>query len=282
MKNLEVIENVGLEEEKVLTKAEKVVESIRIKYRKKIWRKFIRAIGDFDLIQEGDKIAVGVSGGKDSLLLAKLFQELKKDRSKNFEIAFISMNPGFGSMDLDAFRENLKELEIDCEVFDANVWEIAFEASPESPCFLCAKMRRGVLYKKVEELGFNKLALGHHLDDLVETTLINMFYAGTVKTMIPKVNSTSGKLQLIRPLINIYERDIIDFMETNEIQAMACGCPIEAGKVDSKRKEIKNLLKTLEANNSNIKQSIFNSMKNINLDYVLGYTRGNKKDGQND
>ncbi|MGL5049898.1 MAG: tRNA lysidine(34) synthetase [Fusobacteriaceae bacterium] len=282
MKNLKVIENVVVKEEKILSKAEKVQESIRTLYRKKIWKKFVKAISDFNLIEDGDKIAIGVSGGKDSLLLAKLFQELKKDRSKNFEITFISMNPGFGSMDLDAFKENLKELEIDCEIFDANVWEIAFESSPESPCFLCAKMRRGVLYKKVEELGFNKLALGHHLDDLVETTVINMFYAGTVKTMIPKVNSTSGRLQLIRPLINIHEKDIIDFMETNEIQAMACGCPIEAGKVDSKRKEIKNLLETLGSTNSNIKQSIFNSMKNINLDYVLGYTRGNKKDGQND
>lgn len=264
----------------VMSKAERVEHSIRTKFRKKIWSKFIKGIKEFDLIQEGDRIAVGVSGGKDSLLLAKLFQELKRDRSKNFEVAFISMNPGFGAMDIDQFRKNLEELNIDCEIFDANVWEIAFEESPDSPCFLCAKMRRGVLYSKVEELGFNKLALGHHFDDLVETTLINMFYAGTVKTMIPKVKSTSGKMELIRPLINIHEKDIIAFMRANEIQAMACGCPIESGKVDSKRKEIKNLLKDLEKNNPNIKQSIFNSMKNINLDYVLGYTRGNKRKGE--
>ena len=262
------------------SKAERVEHSIRTKFRKKIWSKFIKGIKEFDLIQDGDKIAVGISGGKDSLLLAKLFQELKRDRSKNFEVAFISMNPGFGAMDIDQFRKNLEELEIDCEIFDANVWEIAFEENPDSPCFLCAKMRRGVLYSKVEELGFNKLALGHHFDDLVETTLINMFYAGTVKTMIPKVKSTSGKMELIRPLINIHEKDIINFMKVNEIQAMACGCPIESGKVDSKRKEIKNLLKDLEKTNPNIKQSIFNSMKNINLDYVLGYTRGNKRSGE--
>lgn len=265
-----------IKEEKVLTKAEMIEESIRTKYRKKIWAKFIKGVKEYNLIEDGDKIAVGVSGGKDSLLLAKLFQELKKDRSKKFEVAFISMNPGFQAMDMEQFKKNLEEMNIPCEVFEANVWEVAFNENPNSPCFLCAKMRRGVLYNKVEELGYNKLALGHHFDDLVETTMINMFYAGTVKTMIPKVNSTSGKLQLIRPLINIYEKDIINFTQTNEIKAMACGCPIESGKVDSKRKEIKLLLKDLEEKNPHIKQSIFNSMKNINLDYVLGYTRGNK------
>lgn len=266
-----------MEERVFETKKEMVEYSIRSTYRKKIWSKFTKAIKDFDLIQDGDKIAVGVSGGKDSLLLSKLFQELKRDKSKNFEVAFISMNPGFGSMDLEQFKINLEELGIPCEIFDANVWEVAFESSPDSPCFLCAKMRRGVLYSKVEELGYNKLALGHHFDDLVETTLINMFYAGTTKTMIPKVKSTSGRLELIRPLIYIKENDIINFTKKNEIMAMACGCPIESGKVDSKRKEIKNLLSTLEKTNPQIKQSIFNSMKNINLDYVLGYVSEAKK-----
>ncbi|MGL5123935.1 MAG: tRNA lysidine(34) synthetase [Fusobacteriaceae bacterium] len=265
--------------EKKLKKVELVKESINGPFKKKIWSKFIKAIKEFNLIENGDKIAVGVSGGKDSLIMAKLFQELKKDRSKNFELTFISMNPGFGSMDIDEFKNNLKELEIPCEIFEANVWEVAFKESPESPCFLCAKMRRGVLYKKVEELGFNKLALGHHFDDLVETALINIFYAGTVKTMIPKVKSTSGKLELIRPIINIHEEHIVEFMKENRIKAMSCGCPIESGKVDSKRKEIKILLKTLSEINPNIKQSIFNSMKNVNLDYILGYTRGNKKTG---
>lgn len=259
------------------TKKEMVQDSIRTTYRKKIWSKFTKAVKDFKLIEDGDKIAVGVSGGKDSLLLAKLFQELKRDKSKNFEVAFISMNPGFGAVDLEQFKENLEELGIPCQIFEANVWEIAFEADPESPCFLCAKMRRGVLYNKVEELGFNKLALGHHFDDLIETTLINMFYAGTTKTMIPKVKSTSGKIELIRPLIYIKEEDIISFTKRNEIKAMACGCPIESGKVDSKRKEIKELLANLEKGNPQIKQSIFNSMRNVNLDYILGYVSKDKK-----
>lgn len=255
-----------------------IEESIRGGYRKKIWKKFIKAVQDFKLVEDGDKIAVGVSGGKDSLLLCKLFQELKKDRSKHFEVYFISMNPGFEAMDMDKFQQNLKELGIDCELFDANVWQVAFEQDPESPCFLCAKMRRGVLYKKVEELGCNKLALGHHFDDVIETTLINLFYASTVKTMLPKVSSTSGKLQIIRPLVYVKEQDIKSFMKHNEIEAMSCGCPVESDKTDSKRKEIKLLLETLEKINPNIKQSIFSAMKNINLDYVLGYTRGNKHD----
>ena len=276
-KNYEILdkENTGLNGFE--SRGKMATDSLRKTYRKKIWSKFVRAIKDFDLIEDGDKIAVGVSGGKDSLLLCKLFQELAKDRTKNFEVKFISMNPGFGSMDIDQFEKNLEELEIPCEVFDANVWEVAFKENPENPCFLCAKMRRGVLYKKVEELGCNKLALGHHFDDVIETTLINMFYAGTTKTMIPKVSSTSGKLSVIRPMVYIKESEIINFTKRNGIKPMSCGCPVEDEKTDSKRVEIKKLLEDLEAKNSNIKQSIFNSMKNINLDYVLGYTRGNKK-----
>lgn len=260
-----------------MKKGELALESIRTTYRKKIWTKFVKAIKDFNLVEEGDKIAVGVSGGKDSLLLCKLFQELKKDKSKNFEVTFISMNPGFEAIDMKEFKENLKVLDIPCDIFESNIWEVAFKEDPLNPCFLCAKMRRGVLYKKVEELGYNKLALGHHFDDVIETTMINMFYAGTVKTMKPKVLSTSGKMQLIRPLVYVKERDIIAYTKKNEINAMSCGCPIESGKVDSKRKEVKKLLSDLEKSNPNIKQSIFNSLKNVNIDYILGYTYGNKK-----
>ncbi len=251
--------------------------SIRKKYGKTIWRKFVKAINDFNLIEDGDRIAVGVSGGKDSLLLCKLFQELKKDRTKNFEVRFISMNPGFEAIDINKFRENLKDLDIDCEIFDANVWQVAFDQDPESPCFLCAKMRRGVLYNKIDELGFNKLALGHHFDDVIETTMINLFYASTVKTMLPKVNSTSGNLQIIRPLVYVREKDIKSFMSSNEIEAMSCGCPVESNKTDSKRKEIKIMLENLEKSNPNIKKSIFHALRNVNLSYVMGYTEGNKK-----
>lgn len=250
---------------------ERIEESLQTSYRKKIKAKFIKAIKDFSLIEDGDRIAIGVSGGKDSLLLSLLFQELKKDRSKNFEVAFISMDPGFNEEDLDQFKKNLEILGIPCEIFKANVWDVAFKMDPKNPCFLCAKMRRGVLYKKVEELGYNKLALGHHFDDSIETTLINMFYAGTVKTMLPKVSSTSGKLTLIRPMIYIKEKDIISFITKNNIKAMSCGCPVEMEKTDSKRREIKNILTNLEKINPQIKQNIFNSMKNIHLDYIMGY-----------
>ena len=267
---------IHIEEKKDLNE-DMVLDSLRTSYRKKIWRKFIKAVNDFNLIEDGDRIAVGVSGGKDSLLLCKLFQELKRDKSKNFEVAFISMNPGFEAIDIEQFQKNLEILNITCEIFNSDVWRIAFEQDPDNPCFLCAKMRRGVLYKKVEELGFNKLALGHHFDDIVETALINMFYAGTIKTMIPKVPSTSGKLAVIRPMAYVKEADIISFVKRNGIKAMGCGCPVESGKVDSKRREIKLLLKDLEEKNPNIKQSIFNSLKNINIDYVMGYTKGNKE-----
>lgn len=255
-----------------------IENSIRTTYKKSIWIKFVKAINDFDLIEDGDKIAIGVSGGKDSLLLVKLFHELKKDKSKNFEFKAVSLNPGFRESDLNNFKKNLENLNIDCAIIDTNIWEIANEKAQDYPCFLCAKMRRGILYRKVEEFGYNKLTLGHHFDDMIETTMINILYAGTVKTMTPKVKSSSGNLSLIRPLIYVREADIIDYTKENGIRPMNCGCTIEAGKTSSKRREVKELLKSLEEQNPGIKQSIFNSMKNINLDYVLGYTRGNKND----
>ena len=255
-----------------------IEESLGNVYKKPIWSKFINAINDFDIIKDGDKIAIGVSGGKDSLLLVKLFQKLKKDKSRNFEFKAISLNPGFKDSDLKNFKSNLEKLNIDCEIVDTNIWEIANAKAKDYPCFLCAKMRRGILYSRIEELGFNKLALGHHFDDVVETTMMNMFYSGTLKTMTPIVPSTTGKLALIRPMVYIKEDSIIDYTKKNGILAMNCGCTIEAGKTSSKRRETKELLVALEEKTPGIKQSIFNSMNNINLDYVFGYTRGNKND----
>ena len=169
------------------------------------------------------------------------------------------------------------KLDIDCEIFDTNIWKIANEKAKDYPCFLCAKMRRGILYKKVEEYGYNKLALGHHFDDVIETTLINIFYSGSVKTMTPAVDSTSGKLKVIRPLIYVEEKDIINYTKKNGILAMNCGCTIEAGKTSSKRKEVKDLLKDLEEKHPGIKKSVFNSMRNINLNYVYGYEKEKEK-----
>ena len=263
-----------------MKEVKEIEESIITEYKKPIWSNFIKAINDFDLINDGDKIAIGVSGGKDSLLLVKLFQQLKKDKSRNFEFKAISLNPGFKISDLNNFKNNLEKLNIECEIIDTNIWEIANAKAKDYPCFLCAKMRRGILYSRIEELGYNKLALGHHFDDVVETTMMNMFYAGTLKTMTPIVKSTTGKLTLIRPMVYIKEEAIIDYTKKNGISPMNCGCTIEAGKTSSKRRETKELLESLEAKTPGIKKSIFNSMNNINLDYVFGYTRGNKNDNK--
>ena len=258
--------------------SEEIEQSIKTVYKKSVWSKFIAAINEYKLVEDGDKIAIAISGGKDSLLLYKLFQELKKDKRRNFEFKAVNLNPGFKEEDLTNFKHNLEKLGIECEIFDTNIWKIANEKAKDYPCFLCAKMRRGILYNKVEEYGFNKLALGHHFDDVIETTLINMFYAGSVKTMTPIVDSTSGKLKVIRPLVFVQEKDIINYTRKNGILAMNCGCTIEAGKTSSKRKEVKELLRDLEEKHPGIKKSVFNSMKNISLDYVYGYNVKEKND----
>ena len=257
---------------------EEIEKSITAEYKKSIWTKFLKAVNEYGLVQDGDKIAIAISGGKDSLLLYKLFQRLKKDKRRNFEFRAVNLNPGFKKEDLDNFKKNLSKLDIDCEIFDTNIWKIANEKAKDYPCFLCAKMRRGILYNKVEEYGYNKLALGHHFDDVIETTLINIFYSGSIKTMTPLVDSTSGKLKVIRPLIYVEEKDIIQYTKKNGILAMNCGCTIEAGKTSSKRKEVKDLLKDLEEKHPGIKKSVFNSMKNINLNYVYGYEETKEKD----
>lgn len=256
---------------------EDIENSITAEYKKSIWAKFLKAVNEFGLVKDGDKIAIAISGGKDSLLLYKLFQRLKKDTRRNFEFRAVNLNPGFKKEDLDNFKNNLLKLDIDCEIFDTNIWKIANEKAKDYPCFLCAKMRRGILYKKVEEYGYNKLALGHHFDDVIETTLINIFYSGSVKTMTPEVDSTSGKLKVIRPLIYVEEKDIINYTKKNGILAMNCGCTIEAGKTSSKRKEVKDLLSNLEEKHPGIKKSVFNSMRNINLNYVYGYEKEKEK-----
>ena len=257
---------------------EDIEKSLKTVYKKSIWSKFVAAINEYKLIEDGDKIAIAISGGEDSLLLYKLFQELKKDKRRNFEFRAVNLNPGFKGEDLDNFKQNLKKLDIECEIFDTNIWKIANEKAKDYPCFLCAKLRRGILYSKVEEYGFNKLALGHHFDDVIETTLINMFYAGSIKTMTPIVNSTSGKLKVIRPLVFVQEKDIINYTKKNGILAMNCGCTIEAGKTSSKRKEVKDMLKGLEERHPGIKKSIFKSMENISLDYVYGYKLSDKSE----
>ena len=254
-----------------MKEVEEIENSIKTVYRKSIWNKFIKAINDYNLVENGDKIAIGISGGKDSLLLAKLFSELKKDKSRNFEFKAVSLNPGFRQSDLDNFKNNLDKLNIDCEIIDTNIWEIANEKAQDYPCFLCAKMRRGILYKKVEEFGFNKLTLGHHFDDVVETTLMSMFYMGKFETMLPRLKSDNFDIELIRPLFYVEEKSIIKWVRNNGIFPMNCGCTVAAGKTSSKRRETKELLAQLVKNNPDIKKRIIQSTQNVNLEKILGW-----------
>ncbi len=258
-----------------LKELKEIERSIQKKYKKQLWSPFIKGMKEFKMIEDGDKVAVAISGGKDSLLLAKLFQTLKRTKSTDFELHFISMNPGFNQKNLDNLKKNLDYLGIPAIIYDDNIFKVAEKVAKEYPCYMCAKMRRGSLYAKATELGCNKLALGHHFDDVIETTMINMFYAGTFKTMMPKLKSQNFDIELIRPLYYVRDGDIKKFTSNNGILPMNCGCTVAAGKTSSKRKEVKDLISSLEKTDKDIKTRIFNSVKNINLDQCIQWkTKG--------
>lgn len=269
MNNCELIRS-----ENELKPIEEIERSIQKKFRGKLWSPFIKALKDFKMVSNGDKIAVAISGGKDSLLLAKLFQELKRISDREFEVVFISMNPGFNEINKKKLDENLEHLQIPCIKYEDNLFEIVEKVSKEYPCYLCAKMRRGSLYTMAEKLGCNKLALGHHFDDVVETTLINMFYAGEFKTMMPKLRSQNFNIELIRPLYYVKEKDIKRYTTYNGLNPMNCGCSVAAGRTSSKRREIKELIANLEINDRDIKAKIFNSTRNINLNQCISWKKG--------
>jgi len=253
-----------------------IEKSIITKYRKDIWSKFTKAIKTYELINDNDKIAVCISGGKDSFLLAKLLQELKRHGKIKFDLEFIVMNPGYKNKNLKQIIDNAKLLEIPITVFESNIYKVV--ENIKSPCYLCARMRRGYLYSKAKELGCNKIALGHHFDDVIETTLLNIFYGCEVKTMLPKLHSTNFKgIELIRPLYLIKEKDIISWAKNNKLEFLKCACKVEERGIDSKRLEIKKLIENLKKQNKNIDNNIFISMENINLDVVLGYRKDNVK-----
>ena len=259
-----------------------IEKSIIKKYRKEIWSRFVRAIKDYELINEGDKIMVCISGGKDSFLLAKCMQEIKRHGQVDFDVKYVCMNPGYNEKNLLMIKENAKTLNIPLEIFNSDVFEVAEKLAGESPCYMCARMRRGFLYSKAQELGCNKIALGHHFDDVVETTLLSMFYGSEIKTMMPKLHSDNFEgLELIRPLYLVKERDVINWRNSNNLTFLNCACKFtervsnEGDKV-SKRKEIKELIKKLREVNPNIDSNIFKSMDNVNLSCVLG----TKKNGE--
>ncbi|MCC0635387.1 MULTISPECIES: tRNA 2-thiocytidine biosynthesis TtcA family protein [unclassified Clostridioides] len=255
-----------------------IEKSIIKKYRKHLWSKFIKAIRDYKLVEEGDKIAVAISGGKDSILMAKMFQELKRHGQVNFDVEFIAMDPGYHANIRQLLIDNCEYLNIPIHLFDSRIFEIADEIAKDYPCYMCARMRRGALYSKAEELGCNKLALGHHYDDVIETTMLNLLCAGNFKTMLPKLNSTNFEgIKIIRPLYYIREEHIIRFIQNSGIWPLNCACMVAAKKTGNKRYEIKDLIKSLEPNFKNVEKSIFKAAENVNLDSVLGWQKDGEK-----
>lgn len=248
------------------------------RYRSKIYRPFVQAINKYDLIQENDKIAVCMSGGKDSFVLAKLFQELKRHGKINFDVVYISMNPGFNQINLDTLKKNCEIMGIPVIIKESNIFKVAHELGNGQPCYLCAKMRRGFLYDFAKELGCNKIALGHHFNDVIETTLLNVIYSGTFKTMPPKLKSTNHPgMELIRPMVTIRENDIKNYINYCEIKPMNCGCPVASGELPSKRKFIKKLIEELKKDYIDCDKSIYNAAENVNLNCVMGWYLGDEK-----
>ena len=269
-------------EEKNLDRCSEIERSIVKKFRKEIWRKFTKAINEYELIQDGDKIAVCISGGKDSMLMAKLFQELERHGKKNFEVVFLVMNPGYNEINYETIVNNAKILNVPITVFTSEIFDIV-AGEEESPCYLCARMRRGHLYSTAKELGCNKIALGHHFDDVIETILMGMLYGAQVQTMMPKLHSTNFPgMELIRPLYLVREEDIIHWMNYNDLHFIQCACRFTEScascggtEKGSKRAEIKDLIRELRKKNPYIEKNIFRSVENVNLNTVIGY----KKDG---
>ena len=223
-----------------------IERSIIKTYRKDIWIKFIKAIKDYSMIEEGDKIAVGVSGGKDSILMAKLFQELQKHGEVNFEVVFLAMDPGYHPDIKKLLIENCEHLNIPIHIYESGIFEVVDRMAKDYPCYLCARMSRGSLYAKAKEFGCNKLALGHHFNDVIETTMLNLFYSGNFKTMLPKFKSTNFEnIELIRPLYYIEEDSIRRFINNSGIWPLNCACMVAAEKIGNKRYEIKVLIKEL-------------------------------------
>lgn len=255
-----------------------IERSIIKKYRKKLWAPFVKAVTDYNLVKDGDKIAICISGGKDSLLLAKLFQELHKHGKYQFDLEFIAMDPGFHKDNRETMIENAQHLGIPLQVFDSDIFNIVDKVSAEFPCYLCARMRRGALYAEAEKLGCNKIALGHHFNDVIETTMMNVLYAGTFKTMMPRIKAKNYQnMELIRPMVNIRENDIISYTNHINIFPMDCGCEVAAGKYASTRSDIKSLIADYKKIFDDVDKSIFAAGTNVNMDAIIGYTKDNQK-----
>ncbi|MCH5203870.1 MAG: tRNA 2-thiocytidine biosynthesis protein TtcA [Oscillospiraceae bacterium] len=262
---------------------QKVERSIITKYRRGIWNPFIEAVKRYELIQEGDKIAVCISGGKDSMLMAKLIQILLRISETPFEAVFLVMDPGYNELNRRKIEENAKLLHIPITIFETNIFEVA-NNTDRNPCFLCAKMRRGHLYKMAKELGCNKIALGHHFNDVIETTLMAMFYSSQLQAMIPKLHSQNFEgMELIRPLYCVHEDDILAWKRYNDLDFIQCACRFTENNAmhedggDSKRQEIKLLIKRLRQDNPILEKSLFNSIHSVCLNTFPGYKLGHER-----
>ena len=262
---------------------EEIEQSITKRFRKEIWKMFVKGILEYEMIQDGDKIAVCISGGKDSMLMAKCFQEIKKHRKMNFELEFIVMNPGYNEENKQKIIENAKILNVPITMFETDIFNRVVHIE-NNPCYLCARMRRGHLYEKAKELGCNKIALGHHFDDVIETILMGMFYGSQMQTMMPKVCSTSHPgMELIRPLYFVREEDIIAWRDRNGLDFIQCACKFteeynmsqNPGDI-SKREEMKQLIKDMKKKYDKIDINIFNSVQNVNLDTIISYRKGDE------
>lgn len=257
---------------------EHVELSIRKKFKKKIWSKFTKAVREYELVKEGDRIAVCISGGKDSMLMAKLFQELKRHNKFNFEVKFLVMDPGYSPVNRKVIEENARKMKIPIQIFESNIFESVFEIE-KSPCYICARMRRGYLYNFAQQMGCNKIALGHHYDDVIETILMGMLYSAQVQTMMPKLHSTNFEgMELIRPMYLIREDDIKAWRDYNDLHFIQCACKFtdtcttcNNEENQSKRMEIKKLIAELKKTNPFVEGNIFKSVENVNLDTVVGY-----------
>ena len=260
---------------RTLEKHTEIERSIIKKFRKPIWNNFIGAVKEYKLISPGDKIAVCISGGKDSMLLAKCMQQLEKHSEVPFEAVYLVMDPGYNKKNRELIEYNARLMNIDIKIFESDIFDVTLRAGG-SPCYLCARMRRGCLYSKAKSLGCNKIALGHHFNDVIETVLMSMMYSSEIKTMLPKLHSTNFEgMELIRPLYRVKEKDIIAFAKYNGLEFLQCACKFteeSTQKEDlSKRKEIKSLIEYIKTQNPEADDNIFRSLHNVNLAALPGW-----------
>ncbi len=266
-----------------MEKYKEIERSIITTYRKEIWSKFVKAVSDYKLIEENDNVMVCISGGKDSFLLAKCIQELQRHGNVKFNAHYVVMDPGYNEYNRNFILDNAKILNIPLEMFESDIFDVVANVDSKSPCYLCARMRRGYLYNHAKELGCNKIALGHHFDDVIETTLLSMFYGAEIKTMMPKLHSDNYEgIDLIRPLYLVKEASIIAWKNYNELTFINCACRFTEGcslinDGTSKRKEVKELIKNLRKINPSVDANIFKAMDNVNMNCILSW----HKDGVN-